>query len=155
MGTPIEAGAEITKDWWPPAKKAESSTDILNLTNTTWQPGTPEVGTTFTAPLSGKVAVALVGHGVQQATQDRIFFSYRIYLGTSTAGTLYQEADTHTGVSSSGTTSAGAEFGRGHLSMVEGLTPLSTYYAVVVHMIEGAGTTSDVAFRRIIVFPVP
>lgn len=155
MSTPIEAGAEISKDWWPPAVKAQSSTDILNLTNTTYQPGSPEVGHTFTAPLSGRVGVCINCHGVQQASGDRLFFSYRIYLGTSTAGTLFQDAAAGMGMSSSGSTSATGEFGHGMMSMVDGLTPGSVYYAVVVHQIEGAGTTSDVAYRRIIVFPVP
>lgn len=155
MSTPVQSGAEITTGWWPPAVKAEDTTDVLNVTSTVWIPGSPEVGTTFTAPSSGRVAVCLVAHLVQQAAGDRIFASYRIYLGTSTAGTLFQDADSHLGVSTSGSTAGAAEMGRGHLSIVDGLTPGSTYYAVCVHMVEGAGTTSDVAFRRIIVFPVP
>lgn len=153
--TPVESGAEIKSDWWPAAKKAEDTTDILNVTSTTWIPGTPEVGTTFVAPRSGRVAVAVVFHLVQQAVNDRIFGSFRIHLGTSTAGALHQDADTHLGVSTAGSASAGAEMGRGHLSIVDGLTAGSTYYAVCVHQVEGVGTTSDIAFRRIIVFPVP
>jgi hypothetical protein len=151
--TPIKPGDVISKDWWPPAVKAEDFTNNNNITSTTWVVGSPEVGVTFTAPSSGRVCVCLHALATQQAAGDRVFVEYRIYLGTSTSGTLFQTNDSFNGISSSGSTSGTSEFSKGHMSLVEGLTPGSTYYAVIGHLIEGAGTTSDVNGRRIIVFP--
>lgn len=150
----IKAGDVIGGDYWPPAVRASSSTDILNITNTSYAAGTPEVGTTFVAPTSGRVCVALHGQGTQAAGGFRLIFAYQVYLGTSTAGTLFQGANAGLGVGSSGSTAATSEWAKGHLSMVEGLTPGSTYYAVIVYLTEG-GTTSDVNNRKIVVFPVP
>ena len=48
----IKAGDEITADWWPPSVKAESSTDIDNITNTTFAAGSPVVAAKITAPPS-------------------------------------------------------------------------------------------------------
>lgn len=152
--TDIKAGDVISSTQWPPAKKDSSSTDILNITNTTFATGSPEVGTTFTAPDSGRVCVAMHCQGTQAAGGSRLFFEYRIYLGTSTSGTLFQTSDSALGAASSGSTAGTSEWSMGHLSMVEGLTPGSTYYAVVGYLTEG-GTTSDINNRKIIVFPVP
>lgn len=152
--TDIKAGDVISKDWWPAAVKASSTTDILDITNTSFATGSPEVGTTFVAPNSGRVCVAMHAQGTQASGGNRLFFEYRIYLGTSTSGTLFQTSDSALGASSSGSTAGTSEWAKGHLSMVEGLTPGSTYYAVIGYLTEG-GTTSDITNRKIIVFPVP
>lgn len=152
--TDIKAGDVVASTQWPPAVKDSSTTDITNITNTSFATGTPEVGTTFVAPDSGRVCVAMHAQGTQASGGARLVFEYRIYLGTSTSGTLFQTSDTQLGAASSGSTAGTSEWAKGHLSMVEGLTPGSTYYAVMGYLTEG-GTTSDINNRKIIVFPVP
>lgn len=152
--TDIKAGDEISKDWWPPAVMAEDGTDIDNITNTSYDPGTPVVSVTFTAPASGRVAVAIQGGIDQDSAEDRATISHEIYLGTSSAGTLIQSGRSSYGVGSPGG-NASDELVQGNMSMTVGLTPGSTYYAQVVHQTEGVTNTNDITFRRIIVFPLP
>lgn len=151
--TDVHAGDEITRDHWPPARAARSTTAIDNVTSTAFTPGSPVVELTFTAPSSGRVAVCVQAGIDQDDAGNRLFVTYEMYQGTSSAGTLVQAARESYGVSSHGSP-ASNDLIWGNMSIVHNLTPGATHYARMMHRTE-AGTTNDVTFRELIVFPVP
>lgn len=148
----ILPGDEIRAAYWPAAVQAEDFTANDNVTSTTPIAGTPPVDVTFVAPLTGRVAVCIHGSIDNDSANDRAFITYEMYLGTSAAGTLVQAANVNFGMSSHGGINSD-DMMHGNMSMVVNLTPGATYFARVVHFVEGVDGTNDVTVRRIIVFP--
>lgn len=151
----IGIGDQISTAWWPAAVQNDQAADILNVTSTVFIPGATTCDVTFVASRTGRAGVAIHANWVQQAAGDRLFFGYEVYLGTSAAGTLVRSGRAGFGVSDNGATGGSLEQGWGNMTMVEGLTAGSTYFARLVFMTEGVGGTNDVTHRRIIVFPLP
>lgn len=151
--TDIRAGDEISKDWWPASVVDRDFTEQADISSATYVTGSPVVDVLFVAPLSGRVVVALQAGIDQDSAGNRALVSYQMYEGTSASGTLVQAPRDEYGVSSPGS-AASDEMVQGNMSMVAGLTPGATHYARVVHRVD-AGTTNDVTFRELIVFPVP
>lgn len=150
--TDTQAGDEITRQHWPPAVVARDLTDQANITSTAYAPGSPAVELTFIAPTSGRVCVYVQGTLDGDDAGNRVFLSYEMYEGTSSSGTLVQAARDSYGISTPGN-AASNDLICGNLSMVAGLTPGATHYARAMHRTEG-GTTNDVGFRELGVFPV-
>lgn len=152
----IRAGDQIEADWWPESVEASDATQISNITSATFIVGSPELGVTFVAPRSGRVGVCLSAGMFEQSAGDRLFLSFAVHEGTSTAGTQVRSPRTAFGISTSGDPTAGGsgEMVHGNMSMVENLTPRSTYYAVTMIAVD-AGTTNDIRQRRITVIPLP
>ena len=148
------AGDTIDAEWWPPSVEADDGTTISNITSTAYITGSPVVSVTFTAPNSGRVGVCIGGGMVEQSAGSRVWISYELYLGTSSAGTLIHAGVDVRGVNSNGDTTASGDQTHGNMSMEENLTPGSTYYAQVVYKVSG-GTLNDITRRRIIVIPLP
>lgn len=147
----IRPGDEISAAYWPAAVWARDSTANNDQTSLVPIAGTPAVNVTFVAPRSGRVCVCVVGGIDNDEALNRAFVSYELYLGTSAAGTLVQAARTDFGVSSPGGSVSDLMI-HGNMSMVDTLTPGATYFARVVHWVEG-GTTNDIDVRAIAVFP--
>lgn len=152
----IRIGDVIGTEWWPESVEAESGTDILNISNTSFAVGSPEVGVSFVAPRSGRALVCISAAMTEQSAGDRIFVSFAVHEGTSTAGTTVRSVRTMFGVATHGDTTAGGtdEMNKGNATMIEGLVGGDTYYAVVMHATDG-GTTNDIGHRRITVVPLP
>lgn len=150
----ILPGDEISADYWPPAVQAESFVANDNVTSTTPIAGTPAVNVTFVAPITGKVAVCVAGGIDGDSANDRGFVTYEMYLGTSAAGTLVQAARAPFGVSNYGGNNSDT-MQHGNMTAQVGLTPGATYFARIVHFVEGVDGTVDIDMRRIIVFPIP
>jgi hypothetical protein len=150
----IRAGDEISAGWWPESVQAESSTDIDDITSGTFAPGASPVAVNFVAPLSGRVAVAVVGGIDQDSATDRAFISYAMYEGEDATGVLVRSARQGNGISSPGG-NASDEMICGNMSMMSGLTPGATHYAEIQYATEGATGTNDITYRKIIVFPLP
>lgn len=149
--TDLLAGAKVKAADRPTAVTATDTTAINNITSTTYIPGSPEVGTTFVAPTSGRV-VLTVGGGFRDDTAgtNRVHIAPEVYLGTGSAGSSFLTADVTTrGVGSVGATNFHY---RSRTTLLTGLTPGSTYYARIVYKVSG-GTTSDIAARDITVVP--
>lgn len=148
----IFAGDEISGDWWPTSVRAVEATDHLNITSTSFTAGSPECSTAFTAPLSGRVLVGVTAEMRNDDTAgNRVFVSFEIRLGSS-AGAVHTAANVSRGVSTTGDTTASAFMIHGNLSMVDALTPGSTYFVRTMHRVDG-GTTNDIGYRRVIVIP--
>lgn len=151
----IRAGDEIDTDWWPESVRVVENTDQLNQTSTTYIAGTPECGVTFVAPNSGRVGVVVAAEMKNDDTAgNRIYVTFQMYLGTSSAGTLVQSSSAARGVSTTGDTTASQYMTFANTSMIEGLTPGSTYFVRTMQRVDG-GTTNDIGHRRLVVFPVP
>ncbi len=148
----IRAGDEIGIGYWPEAVQARDDTSLSNQTSTTFIPGSPENGTTFVAPTTGRVGVIVSGELRQEDAANRIFLGFELYLGTSAAGTLILAGDVERGISTTGT--AGEATIHGNMSMVSNLTAGSTHYVRSVFSVEG-GTTNDVFSRTVAVIPLP
>lgn len=156
IGTEIKSGDEISTEWWPESVEAQDATQISNITSTSFIVGSPELGVTFVAPKTGRVAVCVSAGMFEQSAGDRLFMSFAVHEGTSTAGTQVRSPRTGLGISTHGDTTAGGsgEMVKGNMSMVDGLVGGDTYYAVTMISVDG-GTTNDIRQRRITVIPLP
>lgn len=150
----LSAGTPVRSVDFPRAHYAFAQTDINNITDTTYQTGTPEIAVRFMAPNSGRVAVVLsAGCRNNAANADRIFITFRILEGDPADANLFQTEDVKFGRSNPATQSDEHQYG-GQLTIVGGLTPGTMYYARVRHRTTLGSGTADVAFRGILIFPV-
>lgn len=149
--TDIKAGAKVLAADFPAAVSASSQTANDNITSTSYIAGSPEVGTTFVAPTSGRVLLS-VGLGAKDSAGNRVHLAPEVFLGTSSAGTQILAPDvTARGVGTASSTINVAMY-RGRTTLLTGLTPGSTYYVRTMHKVSG-GTTADIAVRDVEVTP--
>lgn len=131
------------------------NTSNANIASTTYAAGTPETGVTFVAPLSGAVLLTL-GVGVRNntANADQVQIAPQVYLGTSSAGTLFLSPDVlQYGASSHGGYANDDYAYLCRTSLVTGLTVGSTYYVRAMHKTVLGSGTADIAARGITVAP--
>ncbi len=151
----LGAGTEVLALDFPPAVWASDSTAINNPTNTAYAAGTPEVGTTFMAPTSGRVLLGVGGGIGNSATADRIFLAPQVFQGTSAAGTEVLSPTTVGRGLSSENASSGFHYGSRE-TVLTGLTPGTTYYVRVMHAVatDAGAQTADIACRQVLVAPL-
>lgn len=141
------AGTTILAQDTPPSIEVQDGTNLNDLTNTTYQPGTPELGVTFSAPTSGRVMVHFYA-GLNCDGTNTLFVSTELYEGTDSTGTLITSASDDRAVANTdGRSHASAQYEEGFL------TPGVTYFVRTMHRVLG-GTTSDVFHRQITVSPL-
>jgi hypothetical protein len=136
----------------PRTVMAQDDTPQLNLTSSSYVPGSPEVGVYFIAPTSGRVLVT-VGGGARDNTNDnRVFLSPQIFQDDVNGSVVLAPSVTFYGY---GTPGSNADYVFGsRTSMIENLSPGRRYYARVMMAAEqGTGSTADVAVREIMVEP--
>jgi len=152
-------GLIITADDFPPAVSDADDVGIFNFSNTDYQPGPTEVGVVFTAPTSGRVRLTIGGGLRDSGTTDRVFLSPQLFEGTDATGVeVFAPSVTFRGFGSSAANREMQYSSR--TSLVEGLTPGSTYYVRCMHTAvpPGSGTPdgqTDIGSREIVVVPVP
>jgi len=132
-----------------------SQTSIANISTTTYAVGDPEMAVRFMAPTSGRVGVMLSA-GIRNnstANEDRVFVSFRILEGDPQDGNLIQTEDAKNGRSNPAQGVDSYQYG-GQMTMVDGLTPGVWYFAQIRHRVTGSAT-ADIAYRGIMVIPVP
>ncbi|MEU8199300.1 hypothetical protein AB0C10_36500 [Microbispora amethystogenes] len=143
----------------PPGVTAfyHDDTSLVQLSNTGYDTGSPEVGVFFIAPPSGRVRVT-IGGGLRDngaAPFDRVFLSPQLFLDNSSGSVVINPADVLYDLS---TAKENNEFQYGsRVVLVQGLAPGNQYYLRVMHS-TSPGTdpdTADIASRDIIVIPVP
>lgn len=111
---------------FPPTVTTIDDTQVLNLTNTSYSPGNPEVGVYFTAPTSGRVVIT-VGGGLRDNSGDnRVFMSPQVFEKNSSGSEILAPSVTNRGFGSIGESSEFMYASRS--SLLEGLTPGQTYY---------------------------
>lgn len=64
---------------WPAASSAYDDTPILNITATSYTPGTPEVGFYFAMPATNRVLVTIGGAARDNTNDNRVFMSAILY----------------------------------------------------------------------------
>jgi len=136
--------------WVPPV--SADGTDITAITSTTPAAGSPVVGTTFTAPPSGRVWVNLSGGLYAEAASTEVILGWELRTGgTIGSGTVVS------GYAANG--DLGISTGRGITSQitttrrepVSGLTPGSVYNVRTMHWV-GVGT-GRVTYRKLVIEP--
>lgn len=132
-------------------------TVIGQISSTSYETGTPEVGVYFVAPRSGRVRVT-VGGGFRDnggSNTDRLFLSPQIYQGSSAGTQVLAPSVTLYGYAAA---SENTEFQYGcRVGLVSDLTPGQLYYIRTQHL-TSPGTdpdSGDIAARDLIVIPVP
>lgn len=154
MTNNLSAGTTVRALDFTPAVQVFNTTGINNITATTYQTGTPEVAVWFMAPSSGRVAVCLsAGTRNNGANADRVFVSYRILEGDPADGVVVQAENVKRGLSNPATQADNNQY-HGHITMVDGLTPGTYYYAQVRHRTTLGSGTADIPHRCILVFPI-
>jgi hypothetical protein len=138
-----------------PTASAADDTIIANITNTSYAPGTPEVGVYFVAPPSGRVRLTMGGGFRDNSSGDRIFYAPQLFREDSSGTEVLVPSVTFRGYLSVATDN---EFQYGsRVSMLEDLIPGQRYYLRSMFL-ANPGTdpdTADIAARDIIVIPVP
>lgn len=154
--TDILVGAKVKAADFPASAWAQDTTEILNISSTTFIAGTPEVGTTFVAPTSGKVLMFVGGSARGQTGDDRILMAANVFLGSNSSGT--QVLSSSVGFTGCGFSLASTSYYYQNRSFhLTGLTPGSTYYARVTYSVVNTGTANnvcDIACREIGAIPI-
>ncbi|MGI5155834.1 hypothetical protein [Microbispora sp. CA-102843] len=130
---------------------------LVQLTPTTYEAGSPEVGVFFIAPPSGRVRLTIGGGGRDNgaAPFDRVFLAPQLFLENSSGQEIIAPAVGQRGFA---TPAQDSEFQYGcRVSLIEGLIPGRQYYIRVMHQtLPGTDPdTADIASRDVIVIPVP
>jgi hypothetical protein len=130
-------------------------TDILGETSTSFVAGTPSVGMTFVAPLSGIVFVTVDAHLEENTNGNTGYCGFELRDGgTIGSGTVIVAASTDWAVGTSNSVAAGgaARVNGMKRRLVTGLTPGATYNVRTMHLTTPGGSV-DVFFRAITVEP--
>lgn len=132
-------------------------TILANLTNTSYEAGTPEVGLYFVGPASGAIRLT-VGGGFRDnggSNVDRLFLSPQLFEDGPDGTQVLAPSVTLRGYLS---VANNLEFQYGcRVSLITDLTPGQLYYVRTMHLTSG-GTdpdTADIAARDLIVIPLP
>lgn len=150
----IAVGKDIRSWDFPPTQFVTDDTPQLNLTNTSYVVGSPEVGIYFLGPNSGRVRMTVGGGLRDSAGTDRVFLSPQIFENDSN-GTVFMSTTIDNGY---GSDESSTQFQYASRSiLVENLTPNQVYYARLLYAIGGLAPvdTADLAARDIIIMPVP
>lgn len=129
-----------------------SVTDVAGISSTSFVPGTPVVGTAFTAPPTGKVYITVSGHIEQNNASQFIYLAFEVRNGAVVgSGTVFHAAVTDEGI---GCGSAGGitRINGSNRYLLTGLTPGSSYNVQTMHLVTGG--TGDIFYRAILVEPV-
>lgn len=133
----------------------KDDTSQAGFTNTAGVPGSPVVGSAFTAPASGKVWVTVGGVLNQSINTEQTHLSWEMYTGGIVgAGSLVSAVDFRNGVACGRAvnTSAAAYAICANRVQVGGLTPGATYNVQTLHWVS-AGGTGTIDRRHIAVEP--
>lgn len=152
--TDIESG-DLVRTLSPTAF-VHDDTILANLTNSSYEAGTPEVGVFFVAPPSGRVRLT-IGGGFRDnggSSVDRVFLAPQLFKDNSDGSEILAPSVTIRGYLSA---REDTEFQYGsRVSFIEDLTPGQLYYLRTMHLSNGSDPdTADIAARDIIVIPLP
>jgi hypothetical protein len=140
-----------------PTAYVNDDTILTELANTSYAPGTPEVGVYFIAPPSGRVRLT-IGGGFRDnggSNVDRVFLAPQLFLDSSAGTEVLAPSVTIRGYLAA-RENTGFQYGS-RISFIEDLTPGQLYYLRTMHLTNG-GTdpdNADIAARDIIVIPLP
>lgn len=153
----VAAGRPIYAMDFAPCEWDEDTTLVSNISSST--PTGSETGERFTAPLSGKVLVAVRAAWRSNGTSsgDRIAIAPTIYEGDDATGDVVQSGDafSHGVVSIPEAISTGVYYTTVHSgwSLVQGLKPTFPYFAACqYYSIQGA--VQDIEDQAIFIWPL-
>lgn len=153
--TDLSPGTRIKALDWPEAVSSESDASIGGIAETSYTVGSPEVAARFTAPTSGRVGVAVSGAIRTNLTSvDRIYLSFRVFAGDPEDNNLLETEDVKRGISNYAHMREGYQY-KSQMTMVDGLTPGSSYYIQLRYRTTLGDAEADIAHRRVSVIPLP
>lgn len=137
----------------PPSLWDQDTTLQLNIDTADYVPGSPEVGGTFMAPVSGRVLVVVGGGARDNSASNRMFIAPRIFIGPQpVAENLVVDVNRNEWV----TPGECSHYMYGsRASMITSLVPLRQHYAQLVYRNTGTGGTAEISTREIGVVPLP
>lgn len=135
----------------------QDTTWQLNLSNTSYGPGDPEVGVTFMAPTSGRILLVIGGGGRDNTGNNRVFLGHEIYIGTQALQeNLLFGPDFNEFVIPG---EADESIYGSRAIVYNDLVPLRQHYARLVQRRSGtsdpAEDTPDIFVREVVVVPLP
>ncbi|MFC6156143.1 hypothetical protein [Kribbella jiaozuonensis] len=138
---------------FPQPARSLSATDILGISSTSFVPGSPVVGTAFTAPPSGSVYITVSGHLESNAASNFGYLAFEVRAGSSVgSGSVFHAANTDEGIMAGSAASGVTRSCAGNRYLLTGLTPGSSYNVQTVHLVTTG--TLDVFYRSVLVEPV-
>lgn len=156
---PLSAGTETRAVDFPPAVFVTSDVPNGNISTTVYITGTPEVSARFMAPTSGRVGICLsagLRNNSGATPNDRLFFSYQIFVGDPNDAVLFQGEEVKGGLSNRASADVNDDYSYGgHLTIVSGMEPGEFYYVQTRYRTTLGNSTADIGYRGILVFPVP
>jgi len=141
-----DGSAQFTGSMAPTQASSETN---QTTTSTSFQAGATLCDLTFVAPPSGKVYVTVSGEIENSVAATLTSLAVEVYLGTSSAGTLFKAADDADALRTQGTDNVKAS----RRTLVTGLTAGSTYYAQTRLRSSNSGDTASAFSRYLIVEP--
>ncbi|MGW5402645.1 hypothetical protein, partial [Streptomyces sp. NPDC003952] len=137
----------------PQPVSSSSATDILAAANTAFAAGTPVVGSSFTAPASGKVYVTVTSHMEHNTAAAFAYVAFEVRDGSTIgSGTVVHAANTDEGVGIGSSGTAPTRINAGNRVLITGLTPGSAYNARTMHLTTAGNF--DIFYRSLLVEPV-
>jgi hypothetical protein len=154
---PLSAGTPVRALDFPPAQMSFNQDTVANISDTSYVTGDNEVAVRFQAPTSGRVAVTIkaLTRNNSAANSDRLFVTFRVLSGDPDDAVIFQTDEIKNGVSNAAIPEADEYRYASHTTMVSGLTPAEFYYARVRYRTTLGSGTADLAYRHILVFPIP
>ncbi len=148
----VRVGSKIRAIDFTAVRWVQETTEISNVSSTSFIAGSPTVETTFVAPTSGSVLLVCGGGFRDNSSTNRISLAPQLRAGSS-SGSIVLAADEITrGV---GASSASAEYEfYSRMTLVTGLTAGSTYHAQVLYKTSG-GSSADIRCRDLGIIPTP
>lgn len=154
--TDVTVGSKVRQEEFPPTVWSADNTDFNNVTQTTFQNGTPEVSVTFIAPASGRVLV-INGGGMRNNTgADQLFIDSEIRVTNGSGSVVRASSITGEGTISCADESLNVEY-KSRAYVQSGLTAGQQYFARLQYRasVGGGVGTADLGARSIIVQPIP
>jgi len=128
---------------------AGTSTDMLDVAFSDWQPYVPPRGFHFTGPTSGR-GMMTISAGINDSSgTDRLLLSFEVRVGTRNGA---RHVFPNQAFSGPPVTDSSAQFGC-RMVPVEGLNPGVTYFAQVMIAATGAAGTADCRAVNLIWLP--
>ncbi|CAM3433716.1 hypothetical protein [Stackebrandtia soli] len=150
------AGQPIRAVDHPPSVYVADPTDLENITNTTWSPGTPDVSMTITAPTSGRARIDIWAMVDEDSDGGGVYLSVEVRHGNPTGPVIHAPSTTTGGIAAYWVDAAPMNTSASGWVFLSGLEPGAVYWVQLQHMVRDPATGGlDIAHRAILYTPLP
>lgn len=144
----LSAGSLIQASDWPISGGASDGTELLNVSSTSYVPGTPAVGFQFRGSTTGRVLLTVSCAGRDDNALQSVLLAPEIYAGADATAAIFLPADVgNRGVRTPDQSTNYCWWSR--MTLLEGLDKDQLYFARTVHRVLAGN--ADITFRDIMV----